>query len=234
MQIEFFHDVICSFCFPMSYRMRQLKEEMPEIEIIHRSYALVQEPTDFDTLFGSRENAKKEIMTHWKHANQNDDLHRFNIEGMKQQNFLFPTSMNGLTAVKAAEILKGSEGYWDLFDALQTALFMNNKNIEEIAIIEAEVIKLGFNLEEWRRLFADEKTAEKVQEDIELIKHYGIKGAPSLVINGKYELSGAQPLLAIKQAIQRIKEQDQVTLQPIIEETAGGSCRLEDGNYSCD
>ncbi|HCW73424.1 MAG TPA: DsbA family protein, partial [Clostridiaceae bacterium] len=32
--IEFFHDVICSFCFPMSYRMRQLQKLMPEIEIV--------------------------------------------------------------------------------------------------------------------------------------------------------------------------------------------------------
>lgn len=41
--IEFFHDVICSFCFPMSYRMRRLKEIMPDVEIVHRSFALVKE-----------------------------------------------------------------------------------------------------------------------------------------------------------------------------------------------
>lgn len=38
--IEFFHDVICSFCFPMSYRMRRLQEMMPDVEIVHRSFAL--------------------------------------------------------------------------------------------------------------------------------------------------------------------------------------------------
>lgn len=32
-KIEFFHDVICSFCFPMSYRMRQLVEQMEYVEI---------------------------------------------------------------------------------------------------------------------------------------------------------------------------------------------------------
>lgn len=41
-EIEFFHDVICSFCFPMSYRMRQLKEMMPDVTIKHRSFALVR------------------------------------------------------------------------------------------------------------------------------------------------------------------------------------------------
>lgn len=43
-EIEFFHDVICSFCFPMSYRMRQLQEQMPDLQIVHRSYgATLQE-----------------------------------------------------------------------------------------------------------------------------------------------------------------------------------------------
>ena len=73
--VEFFHDVICSFCFPMSYRMRKLQEMMPEIEIVHRSYALVKSERDFDRMFGSRKAAKEEIIGHWEHANKNDDLH---------------------------------------------------------------------------------------------------------------------------------------------------------------
>jgi predicted DsbA family dithiol-disulfide isomerase len=84
MKIEFFHDVICSFCFPMSYRMRQVQKKYPNIEIIHRSFALAWEEEDLNKMFGNRDNAKKEILGHWEHANQNDDLHRFNIEGMKQ------------------------------------------------------------------------------------------------------------------------------------------------------
>ena len=70
--IEFFHDVICSFCFPMSYRMRQLQKLMPEIQIVHRSYALVKLVSDFDLMFGSRTAAKEEIMSHWEHANHNE------------------------------------------------------------------------------------------------------------------------------------------------------------------
>ncbi|KAJ73436.1 DSBA oxidoreductase [Enterococcus faecalis AZ19] len=37
MKIEFFHDVICSFCFPMSDRMHEIQQEFPDIELIHRS-----------------------------------------------------------------------------------------------------------------------------------------------------------------------------------------------------
>ncbi len=40
MKIEFFHDVICSFCFPMSHRMREIQKRYPNVEIIHRSFSL--------------------------------------------------------------------------------------------------------------------------------------------------------------------------------------------------
>jgi predicted DsbA family dithiol-disulfide isomerase len=39
-KIEFFHDVICSFCFPMSARMSRIAKNYSNIEIIHHSFAL--------------------------------------------------------------------------------------------------------------------------------------------------------------------------------------------------
>lgn len=104
MKIEFFHDVICSFCFPMSYRMREIEKLYPEIEIIHRSFPLVWEVKTFDLMFGNRKNAKQEILKHWQHADENDDLHRFNIEGMQKQIFDFPSSKNALLAAKASVV----------------------------------------------------------------------------------------------------------------------------------
>lgn len=61
MKIEFFHDVICSFCFPMSDRMHEIQQEFPEIELIHRSFALGWSANDFETMFGSRSAVKKKF-----------------------------------------------------------------------------------------------------------------------------------------------------------------------------
>lgn len=40
LEIEFFHDVICSFCFSMFYRLRKTIEPYQNIKVIHRSFAL--------------------------------------------------------------------------------------------------------------------------------------------------------------------------------------------------
>ena len=204
MKIEFFHDVICSFCFPMSYRMRQLKGKRPELEIIHRSFALVPELEAFDIMFGSREKAKAEILTHWEQANENDDLHRFNIDGMKETDFLFPSSIQPLRAVKAAEAVGGNDIAWDAFDALQNALFIGNKNIEELEVIKEALSKINIDLEKWEIAYNSPRSLEEVNKDLALASTYGVSGVPFLVIDGKYGLSGAQPLAQIEKLIDKI------------------------------
>jgi predicted DsbA family dithiol-disulfide isomerase len=205
--VEFFHDVICSFCFPMSYRMRQLQKIMPEVEIVHRSFALVKTESDFDQMFGSRAAAKDEILSHWEHANQNDDLHRFNISGMRRADFLFPASMKALIACKAAFFTDGDAGYWDVFDALQDALFVQNRNIGAQDVLEDVVSETKIDFEQWKRRYDDAGTREAVEKDLLLADQYGIHSVPSLVINGTHLVSGAQPLTQIIHAIHALAEE---------------------------
>lgn len=226
--IEFFHDVICSFCFPMSYRMRQLQKLMPEVQIVHRSYALVKSVDEFDLMFGSRAAAKTEIMNHWEHANLNDDLHRFNISGMQKADFPFPTSMKALIACKAAHYTAGESGYWDVFDALQNALFVQNRNIEEQGVIDDCIKGSGIDFIEWEQHYKSRATKEAVEKDFFLAKKYNIHGVPCLVIDGKYRISGAQPLTKIIQAINSAVETQEQT------HSSGAACRLVDGKTECE
>ena len=226
--IEFFHDVMCSFCFPMSYRMRQLQKIMPEIQILHRSYALVETVEDFDLMFGSRTAAKEEIMSHWEHANHNDDLHRFNISGMREANFPFPTSMKGLLACKAAYFVAGDTGYWDVFDNLQNALFVQNRNIEEDEIIEDCIRISGIDFKSWVQHYNSKETMDAVEKDLLLVKQYNIQGVPALIINGNQQISGAQHLSKIIQAIEGIKKENE---EP---SSDGASCRFVDGKIECE
>ena len=47
---------------------------MPELNIIHKSYALAVDEKIYELEFGSRENVKDKVLNSWKHANENDDL----------------------------------------------------------------------------------------------------------------------------------------------------------------
>lgn len=236
-QIEFFHDVICSFCFPMSYRMRKIADQYNNLEIIHRSFALGWSEKDFIRSFGSREAVKPEVLTHWQAANDNDDLHRFNIEGMRQTDFDFPTSRNALLAAKAAGILWGQEAYWAVFDQLQDYLFVKNQNIEDLEVIQAAMADLPYDSQEWLKQFEDPATEAQVLADLQLGQNYGVYSAPTLVINQKYAISGAQPLPVIDKALQQISQEEGIPLnklQGLTDLGQGPSCKLEDGQWSCE
>lgn len=226
-KIEFFHDVICSFCFPMSYRMRQLQDRMPEISVIHRSFALVRTEQDFVRMFGSRAVAKEAILGHWVHANQNDTLHRFNIAGMRAAQFPFPASMKALVACKAAGLLGGDAAYWDAFDALQNAMFVQSRNIEEDAVIAQCVQEAGLDVARWQQQMQDKKTVEAVEADLLLAERYGIDSVPCLIVNETHKISGAQPLDRIIQAVYKAGEE-------AAKEARGAACRLDGGKFYCD
>lgn len=225
MKVEFFHDVICSFCFPLSYRMRQIVEALPEVEIIHRSFALIATEADFVESFGSRKKAKQEIVSHWAHANRNDDLKRFNVEAMQKATFPFPSSMPGLLACKAAERMAGSLAYWDVFDALQSAFFERAENIEDLEI-QKEIIKsLNFDLNIWLSYVNDPETLRLIKADFKVANQYKVNSTPHLIINGKYHLRGAQSYQTIYQSL---------TAPDGIIPQISGDCSFIDGELDCE
>lgn len=236
MQIEFFHDVICSFCFPMSKRMRKITGKYNNIDVVHRSFALGWEPDRYIQMFGSREVVKPELLTHWEQANQNDDDHRFNIEGMRETDFNFPTSKNGLKAAKAAGILGGQDAYWDAFDAIQNALFVENKNIEEFEILKTAIATTHIDFDQWVAQYKKAETEEAVLQDFAVSQAYGIQEAPALVINQKYIISGAQATEDIENQLKQIAQEEGQPLTPKLQTLggAGMACNFVDGQWICD
>lgn len=233
-KIEFFHDVICSFCFPMSARMHRIAKKYNNIEVIHRSFALGWEPEDFIRSFGSREAVKSEVLGHWVHANDNDDDHRFNINGMSETDFNFPISKPGLIAAKAAGIIGGDSGYWEAFDKIQHKLFVENKNIEDIDILEEAIRETNLPFADWKTQFEDIETEKAVLRDLELARAYGVKSVPTIVINQKHALSGAQSQESIESVLEKIAQDENIPLKTIEGSDVGASCSIVDEQWKCD
>lgn len=241
LEIEFFHDVICSFCFPMSNRLRKIVDKYQNIDVQHKSFALGWEVEHFEQMFGSHEAVKPEVLNHWAAANQNDDEHRFNIDGMKKTDFNFPHSQPGLIATKAAGLIGGEAMYWEVFDKLQEGLFVRNLNIADDSVIESLIKETSVDFDQWKEQVNKPETKEAVLNDLAVVNAYGIQGAPALVINKKYLISGAQPQEIIEQAIEQAAEEAQIDIiKPVVPqfqvigESEGASCQVIDGKWVCD
>jgi len=91
--IEFFHDVLCAWCYAFSPRLKKLAEQFPEqVSIVHRAFALAPSIDGIERIFGSKEQRKKEIIKHWRQANLNDDEHLINPDLIASRDFDYPFS----------------------------------------------------------------------------------------------------------------------------------------------
>jgi len=214
----------------MSYKMRQIAAEMPELEIVHRSFALAWDKEELLESFGTMEKAKADIVSHWKHANDVDPLRRFNIDGMLAGSFEFPTSQNSLRATKAAGIVGGMGVYWDLFDELQKAIFMRSEDVSDMEVIEKNARAVVPDFEAWKRQMDDPATVAKIRQDFELVRKYGIDSVPTLIVDETHAVSGALPVEELRKSFERLARGEGDSGVTVY----GQSCSFVDGKIVCD
>ncbi len=202
-RVDFFHDVVCSWCYVLSPRLRILAEEL-NLDVYHHSFALSATYKHMERMFGSKANAKKEIMGHWQRCAAVEDQKRINVEGMRQQSFEYPISMPGLLGCKAAEKQAGQQGHWDYFDAVQRTHLADNRNIGDSEVLADLAHELGLDIERFKLDLNSSALREEVEQDRLLAQDYGINGVPCLVINQGWIISGAQPLDELRHQLQQI------------------------------
>ena len=132
--IDFFHDVVCGWCYVMSPRLRQVTRELG-LRVRQRSFVLQASRAEMVARFGSMEQAKQTILGHWEACAQHDDTQRIDIEGMRRESFEYPSGLAGALACQAAQMLEGDEAHWNLFDAIQHAHMSAHRNIGDAEVL---------------------------------------------------------------------------------------------------
>lgn len=73
-----------------------------------------------------------------------------------------------------------------------SAYFQQSKDISDKGVLENIAREVGLTDVEINKAFYDESIAKSVRESINSIKKAGVTGVPTLIIDGKYAISGAQ------------------------------------------
>ncbi|TLX71071.1 DsbA family protein [Labilibacter sediminis] len=204
MKVEFYHDVLCAWCYALSPRVRKLAANHPEVKVIHRSFALSPNKERISEVFGSKQEGKRQIMQHWKAANENDDDHRINTDLMEQKEFDYPYSMPALMACKAAAFQGGEKAHWDYFDAVQKAHLTDCLNINDPKVLITIAKSINLNIERFKADFESKRAKEAVESDMKDIHINGINSVPTIVVNGKYKISGAVSYHKLEETLQKV------------------------------
>lgn len=180
--IDFFHDVVCCWCFNISSRMRSLAGEF-DLDIRHRTFVLQASRTEMAERWGSPENARTTILGHWATCRQVSDRPELvDINAMRSAPFDYPHGMTAALGCKAAERLGGQSAHWDMFDHLQRAHLSKAQNIADPKTIFAAAQDLGLGTDEFRTVFEDLATLQAVERDRHLARAMQVQSVPTLIV----------------------------------------------------
>lgn len=180
--IDFFHDVVCCWCFNISSRMRNLATEF-DLDVRHRTFVLQASRDEMAARWGSPGNARETILGHWAVCRQVSDRPGLvNINAMRTAPFDYPHGMTAALGCKAAERLGGQNAHWDMFDRLQCAHLTEARNVADPATVLDVARELGFEASAFAELFDDLGTLRSVETDRQQARKLQVRSIPTLIV----------------------------------------------------
>lgn len=88
--------------------------------------------------------------------------------------------------------------------ALFSAYFTDNRNMSDHEVLVDAAAKAGLDAEQARKVLAEGRFAEEVRADQRFYRDQGIHAVPAIIINGRYLISGGQPVELFEKALRQI------------------------------
>jgi predicted DsbA family dithiol-disulfide isomerase len=130
---------------------------------------------------------------------------------------------NTFSAHKLLHLAKKHNKTTEMEEALFIAHFIDGKNVGDLETLIALAESLNIDKEEARQALTSEEFNDEINQDILEAKNNGVSGVPFFILNGKYAVSGAQPVELFENALQQTYNE---TVTPLK--------NLSDNGASCD
>lgn len=180
--IDFFHDVVCCWCFNISSRMRALAAEF-DLDIRHRTFVLQASRAEMAARWGTPEEAREIILGHWEICRGASDRPELvDIDAMRAAPFDYPHGMTAALGCKAAERLGGQAAHWNMFDRLQRAHLTEARNVADPATVLRAARDLGFESAAFAEIFEDPETLRATEADRQHARALQVRSIPTLII----------------------------------------------------
>ena len=209
-KIDVWSDIACPWCYIGKRNLENglaataADDDAPVVEIEYHSFELSPDtPEDFDggevdylsQHKGISPESAREMLDRVTGVAADAGLaYRFDI--LKHTN-----------TVKAHELLhfaKENGKQLELAEVLMSAYFLEGKHVGRDDDLVALAVEVGLDEAEAREALASQRFRAAVRADQEQARQFGITGVPFFVIDGKYGVSGAQPVEAFTQIARQV------------------------------
>jgi predicted DsbA family dithiol-disulfide isomerase len=220
MKIEIWSDVICPFCYIGKANLEQALEQFGgEAQITHRAFRLSPgEPVIPTDQMLSR---KYGLTTQQVTANQASLEARAAEAGLE---FHLGGTLAGDTtdAHRLIALAAGKGRQAEAVEHLYRAYFTDGRNIFDRAVLHEIGAELGLTSADIDAAFTSSEIDMQIALDQRQAQSIGVRGVPFVVVDGKYAVSGAQPVAAFVQTFQAAAAE--ALKNPVVE---GDACGID-------
>lgn len=221
MKIEIYSDIVCPWCYVGERRLDRALATLPpheRIEVLFRPYQLDPNAPEtaapvmkyLERRFGGRADSMLNAVNHAAKG-----------EGIT---FAWDRALSANTRT-AHRLLQwalregGPEVQRKLAAELFALHFTHGGNVADVQQLAAAAASVGLDAESAGAYLASEEGTRELDSEFEKARELGISSVPTFVIDGRYEIQGAQPVSAFVQTFEQA-----LSTRETPEETHGDAC----------
>lgn len=228
MKIEIWSDVMCPFCYIGKNNFEKALEKLPfkdEVEVEWKSFQL--DPTlDSKQTINTTEYFKEKKGFPEAQAQQMiGQVVEMGKDAGIDFNFEKALITNTFLAHKLLHLAKKHNKSNEMEEALFIAHFIDGKNVGDLETLISLTDSLGIDKEEAKQSLTSEEFDYDVNRDIMEARNNGVSGVPFFILNGKYAVSGAQPVEVFENALQQTYNETVTPLKNLSDN--GASCDID-------
>lgn len=229
MKIQIWSDVMCPFCYIGKRRFEQALQQFEhkdEVEVEWKSFQLNPNLVTDPTININQYLADIKGIT-IDHAKQlNDHVTQMAAEVGLTYDFDKAIVANSFDAHRFAHLAKQNGLGAEAEEALFKAYFTEGKNIADHETLAELGESIGLDKDEVAHTLKGNKYAINVNQDIAQAQQLGVRGVPFFVMDMKYGVSGAQPVDAFTQTLEKAYNEWAASKPAGLDVVEGDSCEI--------
>jgi len=231
MKIEIWSDIMCPFCYIGKRNFESALEQFThknQIEVVWKSFQL--DPNMPETSNESQEDylVKRKGMNRQQVSSMLANVTQTAKNAGLDFHFEKAITANSFKAHRLIQLAKENNKGNQAEEVLFKAFFSEGKNITDNNTLIQLGKEIGLDEDQINAAFTDDKYAYLAKQDIQEAAQIGVSGVPFFVIDRKYAISGAQPVEAFLEALEKsFAEWQKLNPEIKLEVTKGSSCSTD-------
>jgi predicted DsbA family dithiol-disulfide isomerase len=209
MRVDIWSDFVCPFCYIGKRNFEEALRQFAhgdKVEVVYRSFELDPQakregnPGVHDMLAAKYGMSREQAV-----ANTNRLTQQAKEVGL-DFHFEKAVSTNTFDAHRLAHYAAVEGKQYEMTERLLKAHFTDSLHLGDMETLTNLAVEVGLDRAAAKLVLETSEYADQVRADEMEAQRYGIRGVPFFVVNGKYGISGAQPVEQFTQTLNKAYE----------------------------